>query len=190
MALWKLTDEGEWDLSVSESSNKLQNKKTQHERRIILFKRYTIYSQHLNISTSTYIWVSLSLHTFIWMYLISFFRMNRRSWLPTGRSVNDIHHQGSIYPSTEWALYVCMVMYGALTPRIENILHHMDHTICCHKVTVWHIHRVDMNRVVYLGKTEKKHWMFIKFAKYRELQCVKCVKWKALGSNYYNTSDI
>lgn len=47
-------------------------------------------------------------------------------------------------------------MSAVLTRRIEDILHHMDHTICCHQVAVWHIHRVDMNRVVNLGKTEKK----------------------------------
>lgn len=28
----------------------------------------------------------------------------------------------------------------------------MDHTVCCHQVTVWHIHRVDMDRAVYLVK--------------------------------------
>lgn len=42
-----------------------------------------------------------------------------------------------------------------LTCGIQNILHHVDHTICCHQVTVRHIHRVDVDRVVYLDKTEK-----------------------------------
>lgn len=55
----------------------------------------------------------------------------------------------------QYTLHLCMVIYAALTPRIKNILHHVDHAICCHQVAVWHIHRVDMNRVVYLGKTEK-----------------------------------
>lgn len=46
-------------------------------------------------------------------------------------------------------------MHVALTPGIENILHYMDHTICCHEVTVWNVHRVDVDRVVNLRKTEK-----------------------------------
>lgn len=47
----------------------------------------------------------------------------------------------------------CCIMQCILTWRIKNILHYMDNTICCHQVTVWHVHRVDMNRAVYLGKT-------------------------------------
>ena len=46
-------------------------------------------------------------------------------------------------------------MSTILTCGIQNILHHVDHTICCHQVTVRHIHRVDVDRVVYLDKTEK-----------------------------------
>lgn len=61
-----------------------------------------------------------------------------------------------MHPSAECTLHEYLVMQAALTCRIENILHYVDHTICCHQVTVWNVHRVDVNRVVHLGKTEQK----------------------------------
>lgn len=70
-----------------------------------------------------------------------------------------------MHPSTECTLHDCIIMSAVLTRRIENILNHMDYTVCCHQVTVRHIHRVDMNGVVYLGKTEKKQCMYIYFLK-------------------------
>lgn len=44
-----------------------------------------------------------------------------------------------------------MATEAALTCRIEDVLHHMDHAICCHQIAVWYAHRVDVNGVVYLG---------------------------------------
>lgn len=39
-----------------------------------------------------------------------------------------------------------------LTWGIENILHHMDHTVRCHQVTGRHIHGVDLDSVVDLWR--------------------------------------
>lgn len=47
-------------------------------------------------------------------------------------------------------LHECMQVHAAVTCRVENVLHHMDHTICCHQVAVWDAYRVDVNGVVHL----------------------------------------
>lgn len=57
-----------------------------------------------------------------------------------------------MHPITKRTLHECIIMLALLTCRVEKIFHHMNHTICRHQVTVRHIHRIDMNGVVYLEK--------------------------------------